>query len=89
MVALGRIDIVDKVKFLIAFKLPWDIPQLLNITFVPSWAVHLSFRIYSMMFTTTVLGLLFGWLYAPRTWCTICPIGTISDISLKRLKPKA
>lgn len=86
MVALGRIDVVDKVKFLIAFKLPWDVPQLLNIAFVPNWAVHLSFRIYSMMFTTTVIGLLFGWIYTPRTWCIICPIGTISDISLKKSK---
>lgn len=83
MVSIGRIDVIDKVRFLMAFQLPWDIPQLLNINDIPNWAVHLSFRIYSMMFSTTVVGLLLGWIYTPRTWCTICPINTISDISIK------
>lgn len=86
MVSLGRIEVIDKIRLFIVFRLPWDMPQLLSITSVPNWAVHLSFRIYSMMLSTTIIGLLFGWLYSPRTWCTICPIGTISDISLKGLK---
>jgi hypothetical protein len=84
MVSKGRVDVVDKIRFLMAFQLPWNLPQFLNITSIPNWAVHLSFRIYSMMFSTTVIGLLLGWLYKPRTWCTICPVNTISDISLKK-----
>ncbi|HYE09182.1 MAG TPA: 4Fe-4S binding protein, partial [Patescibacteria group bacterium] len=83
MVSLGRIEAVDHIRFVMAFQLPWNIPQLLNIPFLPDWAVHLSFRIYSMMFSTTVIGLLLGWVFTPRTWCTICPVNTISDISLK------
>jgi hypothetical protein len=83
MVSIGRIDAIDKVRFLMAFQLPWDIPQILKIDYIPNWAVHLSFRIYSMMFSTTVVGLLLGWIYTPRTWCTVCPINTISDISIK------
>jgi len=88
MVSLGRIDAIDKIRLFFAFQLPWNMPQLLNITSVPNWAVHLSFRIYSMMLSTTIIGLLLGWFYSPRTWCAICPIGTISDINLKRLKKK-
>jgi hypothetical protein len=84
MVSKGRVDVVDKIRFLMAFQLPWNLPQFLNIKSIPNWAVHLSFRIYSMMFSTTVIGLLLGWLYKPRTWCTICPVNTISDISLKK-----
>jgi len=68
---------------MIAFQIPWNIPQLLSISSIPNWVVHLSFRIYSMMFTTTVIGMVLGFMYRPRIWCTICPVNTISDIILK------
>lgn len=83
MVFAGRIPLMDKVRFMVAFKIPWDMPQFLNFGVFPDWAIHLSFRIYSMMFTTTVLGLILAWLFKPRTWCTICPINTISDLALR------
>ncbi len=85
MVFMGRMEPFEKVRFLIAFQLPWDMPQLLNVRVLPDWAVHLSFRVYSMMFTTTVLGLLLGWIFRSRTWCAICPINTVSSIALKKL----
>ena len=84
MVVKGRREAMETVRFLIAFQFPWEMPQLLNISNIPSWAVHLSFRVYSMMFTTTVIGLLLGWMYKPRTWCTICPVNTISDLAIKK-----
>ncbi len=83
MVFAGRIPLMDKVRFMIAFQLPWDMPQFLSFGVFPDWAIHLSFRIYSMMFTTTVLGLILAWLFKPKTWCTICPINTISDLALR------
>lgn len=88
MVFKGRMEPVEKIRFMIAFQLPWDIPQFLNVASVPDWAVHLSFRVYSMMFTTTVLGLLLGWIFRHRTWCTICPINTISSLTLKEMNKK-
>lgn len=84
MVYSGRKAPVENVRFLIAFKLPWNMPQLVKSVLFPDWAIHLSFRIYSMMFTTTILGLILGWIFRPRTWCTVCPINTISGIALKR-----
>ena len=86
MVFRGRIEAMEKVRFMIAFQLPWNIPQLLNISSIPNWAVHLSFRVYSMMFTTTVIGMVLGFMYRPRIWCTICPVNTISDIVIKKNK---
>lgn len=86
MVLIGRRVPVDKVKFLIAFQLPWNIQQILNLGSFPNWVVHFSFRLYSMMFTTTVLGLLLAWIFRPRTWCTICPINTVSDLILNDKK---
>ena len=88
MVFRGKREAMEMIRFMIAFQLPWDIPQLLDIGTFPSWAVHLSFRIYSMMFTTTIIGLLLGWIFTPRTWCTICPVNTISDIALKKGEAK-
>lgn len=86
MVTVGKLEPVEKVRFLIAFKLPWNIPQFLNLGSFPDWAVHLSFRIYSMMFTTTVLGLLLAWIFRPRTWCTVCPVNTVSQLVLNKSK---
>ena len=84
MVLRGKIQAVEKVRFMIAFQIPWNMPQLLNIDTIPNWAVHLSFRVYSMMFTTTVIGMALGWIYKPRTWCRICPVNTISDMAIKK-----
>lgn len=82
MVFLDKRDPLEKVKFLIAFQLPWQMPNLLNVGIMPEWAVHLGFRVYSMMFTTVIIGLLIGFLYRARTWCSICPMGTLSSMAL-------
>lgn len=86
MVSSGRREPMEMVRFLIAFKLPWEMPQLLDIASIPGWAVHLSYRVYSMMLTTTVLGLLLAWIFRPRTWCTVCPINTVSNLMLNKNK---
>lgn len=72
---------LDIVKFLIVFPLG-KIPQAFNIV-SPPWVLHLSYRFYSMMATTTALGLILALIYKPRTWCTICPISTISELYIK------
>jgi len=84
---MGKIEPMKKVRFMIVFQLPWNMPQILNISTIPNWAVHLSFRVYSMMITTTLIGMVIGFIYKPRIWCTICPVNTISDIALKKKKP--
>lgn len=86
MVVRGRIEAMENVRFMLAFQFPWNMPQLLNVSSIPNWAVHLSFRAYSMMLTTTAIGLILGFIYRPRTWCTICPVNTISDMAIKKNK---
>jgi len=61
-------------------------PNLLDIGVVPGWVVHLGFRAYSMMVTTTIIGLLVGYLYRPKSWCVICPMGTLSSLALRNQK---
>jgi polyferredoxin len=88
MVSRGVRDPLERIKFLILFQIPWNIPQVLDFGSIPGWIVHLSFRVYSMMFTTTVLGLVLAGIFKPRTWCMICPVNTISDLALSRMKTK-
>jgi uncharacterized membrane protein YciS (DUF1049 family) len=72
-------------RFLIVVPIPIRLPQL--ITFgAPVWLTHLSFRLLSMMLTTTVVGLILAWVYRGRTWCAICPISTLSDQALAKTK---
>jgi hypothetical protein len=89
MVVVGRIQSMEMVRILFAFQLPWDLPQLINLPNIPTWSIHLSFRIYSMMLTTTSIGLVLGYLYRPRTWCTICPVMTLSNMYLSNQREKA
>lgn len=84
MVGIGRVEALTDLRFLMAFRLPFSPPQVLLASDVPSWLLHMPYRIYSMMMTTTVIGLLLGWIYKPRTWCTICPVGTASNLALKK-----
>lgn len=85
-VSSGLMEPVERIRFLMAFVLPWNVPQFINLGPVSDWVLHASFRIYSMMFTTTILGFILGWLFYPRTWCKVCPINTLSDITLNKMK---
>ncbi|HBV87561.1 MAG TPA: hypothetical protein DEF42_13130 [Desulfosporosinus sp.] len=84
MVYLDNRDPSEKIRFLMAFQLPWNMPNLLNIGFMPDWAVHLGFRVYSMMFTTTIIGLFISNMFKSKTWCAICPMGTLSSLALRK-----
>lgn len=82
MVSIGKVPPLDKVRFMILFTIPFDLPQLLNIS-VANGLVHLGYRVYSMMFTSTIIGVILGFLYAPRTWCIICSVQTLTSVKKK------
>jgi len=75
---------MNYLRFLILIPIPYEIPQLINFIEFTPWLLHLSYRFYSMMITTTLIGLTMAVIYKPRTWCTICPIATVSDVILKK-----
>jgi hypothetical protein len=82
-VATGTIPSMNFLKFLIVIPIRWEMPQLLEFFNIAPWITHLSYRLYSMMMTTTILGLILAFVYKPRTWCTVCPIATVSDACLR------
>lgn len=85
MVAKGKAESMEYIRFLIFFKMPFNMPQLIELSLSPVLA-HASYRMFSMMFTSTIIGLIFGILFRPRTWCLICPIGTITSIDISGKK---
>lgn len=85
-VAAGSAPPMLYLRFLIIFPLDFGLPQLIEFNGIIPWITHLSYRFYSMMMTTTALGLILAVVYKPRTWCTICPIATVSEIYIKNQK---
>lgn len=83
-VAKGMRLPMEHLRFLILIPVPFEMPQLFDIMYIAPWLTHLSYRFYSMMMTTTFLGFILAMVYKPRTWCTICPIATVSDVILKK-----
>lgn len=79
-VVLGNMAPMLIPRFLILFPINVPFPQLITLSGIPVWITHFAFRMFSMMMTTTLIGLSLSYLYKPRTWCTICPVNTISDI---------
>lgn len=79
-VALGNMAPMLIPRFLILLPIPVAFPQLITLSGIPVWITHFAFRMFSMMMTTTIIGLSLSYLYKPRTWCTICPVNTVSDI---------
>lgn len=58
------------------FKLPWNFNDLSNVT---PWIAQFSFGFYSMMLTSTLIGLLSMIFFKPKSWCVYCPMGTMTQ----------
>lgn len=82
MVALTPASALAEVRFFFIFPVPF-FPQLVSWGPI-DWLLHLSYRLYSMIFTTVVIGLMMSFLYKPRTWCVVCPITSINQMYIKK-----
>ena len=77
----GLSDLRQMVTLFWSFSIPWGgtgIPSG-----VPSWAVQFAYGFYSVMATSSILGLLTMVLYKPRSWCAYCPMGTMTQLICK------
>lgn len=75
-------DLREAVTLLWLFKLPW---QWANPSSVTPWVAQFAFGFYSVMLTSTLLGLVTMVLCKPRSWCVYCPMGTMTQ-GICRLK---
>ncbi len=69
------------VKLLWTLKIPW-IWSYHNKEIAP-WIIQFAFGFYSMMLTSTFIGIIFMIFFKPRSWCTFCPMGTMTQLICK------
>lgn len=88
MIAAGAGSLKEALKLFWTIRVPWH--WAYSAGFVPDWIAQFSFGFYSLMLTSTLIGLIVMALYKPRTWCTFCPMGTMTQTicKLKHRKEK-
>lgn len=80
LVASGAENLRQAVKLFWTFRVPWKWaynPAFLGESL--AWVVQFSYGFYSLMLTSTLIGLIVMVLYKPRSWCTFCPMGTMTQ----------
>lgn len=77
LVGAGAASVKEVVKLFWSFNVPWGWAYSQSV--FPGWAVQFSFGFYSLMLTSTLIGLIVMILFKPRTWCTFCPMGTMTQ----------
>lgn len=82
-VANGSTNPMNFLRFLSVIPITLEMPQVVVLANITPWVKHLSYSFYSLMMTTTFLGFILALVYKPRTWCTICPIATVSELYIK------
>ena len=77
MVAAGASSLKEAIKLFWTIGVPWG--WAYSAGTVPAWIAKFSFGFYSLMLTSTLIGLIMMYLYKPRTWCSFCPMGTMTQ----------
>lgn len=77
LVGAGASSLKEVVKVFWTIRLPWHWAYTVQVQ--PAWIAQFSFGLYSLMLTSALIGLIVMVLYKPRTWCTFCPMGTMTQ----------
>lgn len=81
LVFSGARSLQQTVNLMWAFRLPWH--WAYHGTVFSPWVAQFSFGFYSVMLTSTVLGIITMILFKPRSWCIYCPMGTMTQMICK------
>lgn len=81
LVFAGTRELSEVVTLLWTIKLPWH--WAYHGTLFSTGVAQFAFGFYSVMLTSTVLGLLTMVLFKPRSWCVYCPMGTMTQLICK------
>ena len=81
LVFAGTREMSEVVTLLWTIKLPWH--WAYHGTLFSTGVAQFAFGFYSVMLTSTVLGLLTMVLFKPRSWCVYCPMGTMTQLVCK------
>jgi hypothetical protein len=86
LVASEAASLKEAIKLFWTIRVPWGWAYTAGL--VPDWIAKFSFGFYSLMLTSTLIGLIVMGLYKPRTWCSFCPMGTMTQ-GICQLKSKS
>lgn len=81
LVATGAESLKEVLKLFWTFRVPWGWTYTPGR--IPDWVAQFAFGFYSLMLTSTLLGLIVMLIYKPRTWCSFCPMGTMTQTICK------
>lgn len=81
----GAKNLKEVVTLLWTFKLPWHFAY--HGTIIADWLAQFAFGFYSVMLTSTILGMVTMVFFKPRSWCVYCPMGTMTQ-GICKLKHK-
>lgn len=77
LVFSGADSLKEAIKLFWTIRVPWE--WAYSVGTAPNWVAQFSFGFYSLMLTSALIGLIVMALYKPRTWCTFCPMGTMTQ----------
>ncbi|POP31761.1 4Fe-4S binding protein [Lactonifactor longoviformis] len=77
LVASGTAGLREAIKLLWTIRVPWGWTYTAGA--VSPWIAQFSFGFYGLMLTSLIIGLAVMLLYKPRSWCTFCPMGTMTQ----------
>ena len=86
LVFAGISELKQVVTLLWTIKLPWH--WAYHGTLFSPGVAQFAFGFYSIMLTSTILGLITMVLFKPRSWCVYCPMGTMTQLICKAKLPK-
>lgn len=75
------VELKQVVTLLWTFKLPWH--WAYHGTALSQGVAQFAFGFYSVMLTSTLLGIITMMLFKPRSWCVYCPMGTMTQMICK------
>lgn len=81
LVAAGANSLREAIKLLWTIRIPWGWTYTAGT--VADWIAQFSFGFYSLMLTSTIIGFVVNVLFKPRTWCSFCPMGTMTQMICK------
>ncbi len=81
LVFAGERTLRQTVTLLWTFKLSWH--WAYHGTLLSPGTAQFAFGFYSIMLTSTILGLATMILFKPRSWCVYCPMGTMTQLICK------
>lgn len=81
LVMAGAGNLGEAIKLLWLFRVPWGWAYTAGT--VADSVAQFAFGFYSLMLTSTIIGLVVMAFFKPRTWCTFCPMGTMTQTICK------